>query len=455
MSMIGNLNIVVLGAGESGVGAAILAASRGYKVFVSDYGTISNKYIDMLKAEGIPFEQGGHDYERILAADIIIKSPGIAKTTPVMQKIIEKGIRVESEIEFAGHFTDSKMICITGSNGKTTTTLLTHHLLTDAGIDAGLAGNVGKSLALQVARDPHPVYVIELSSFQLDDMMKFRADIACILNITPDHLDRYDYKMQNYIDAKFRILQNMGREQKFIYWKDDPVIDAKLSTIKLETTALPFADKKGRGVTAYVEDSRLKVTVGKYGLDIPLTSLPLPGEHNLHNTMVATTIACLMNIKPEMIEKSLASFPGVEHRLEYVCDVAGVRYVNDSKATNVDSTYYALGSMTTPTVLILGGKDKGNDYNQIKQLVVDKVKTVVAMGVDNKKIVDFFTPIVPVVDTHTLEDAIAASRAAATNGDTVLLSPCCASFDLFKSYEDRGRRFKDAVRALATRKEDV
>ncbi len=447
--------VVILGAGESGVGAAILAKDRGYDVFVSDYGKISDKYRAVLEVENIAWEQGGHTMERILAASILVKSPGIAKETPVMRAVIEKGIEVMSEIEFAGLFTDAKMICITGSNGKTTTTMLTHHILSSAGIDVGLAGNVGNSLALQVAREPHPVYVIELSSFQLDDMHRFRADIAVILNITPDHLDRYEYKFENYVDAKFRILQNMGKEQAFIYWAGDKVVSDKLANVDTEVTKYAFAEEYSPGLSGGVTaEGRLHIEAGKYGLDMSRNKLALSGVHNLYNSLAAASIACLMDIAPARIEEALGNFAGVEHRLEYICEVGGVRWINDSKATNVDSAFYALGSMTTPTVLILGGKDKGNDYTQIASLVKEKVTTIVAMGLHNEKIVDFFGDMVKVVDTHSLEEAVAACRAVAHPGDTVLLSPCCASFDLFTSYEDRGRRFKAAVRALA-RKEDV
>lgn len=442
--------IAVLGAGESGAGAAILAKDKGFDVFVSDFGKIPAKYREMLDAEGIAWEEGGHSMDRILGCGLVIKSPGIARETPVMRAVTEKGIPVVSEIEFAGRFTDAKMICITGSNGKTTTTLLTHHILTSAGIDAGLAGNVGNSLALQVARDSHPVYVIELSSFQLDDMHRFRADIAVMTNITPDHLDRYDHRFENYVDAKFRILQNMTSDQSFVYWAGDPVIAGKLARTRTDVTMYPYGEHCAPGLDACVTDGgRLTVRAGRYGLDMERSRLSLPGVHNLYNSLAAATVACLMDIEPEKVEKALSDFPGVEHRLEYVCDVDGVRWVNDSKATNVDSAFYALGSMTTPTVLILGGKDKGNDYSQIEPLVREKVTTIVAMGLHNEKIVDFFGKTVPVVDTHSLADAVEACRRAARPGDTVLLSPCCASFDLFSSYEDRGRRFKEAVRALA------
>ena len=454
MTMNETKTIEVLGAGESGVGAAILAADRGYEVYVSDNGAIADKYRRMLEDEGIPYQEYGHAMERILGADMVVKSPGIPETAPVVKAVREAGIPVLSEIEFAGRFSRSFMICITGSNGKTTTTMLTHHILRAAGIDASLAGNIGKSLALQVARDPHDVYVIELSSFQLDNMYDFRADIAVLMNITPDHLDRYDHRMENYTAAKFRILQNMGPEQQFIYWKDDPVIASWLAEHPADVTALPFAEHEEPGAVSYVDaDGIMHIGSDKDAFTMPRAELSLKGVHNLYNSMAAATVGRLMGVKPELMRRALSDFGGVEHRLEYVCDVDGVRYVNDSKATNVASTYYALGSMTAPTVLILGGKDKGNDYSEIDALVDEHVHTIVAMGVDNAKIVAHFGPRIRVIDTHSLDEALKACREAARPGDTVLLSPCCASFDLFKSYEDRGERFKAGVRAMAGKEE--
>lgn len=445
--------IAILGAGESGVGAAILAKDRGFDVFVSDMGRIKPKYREILETENIPFEEGTHTRPRILDADLVIKSPGIAAKTPVMREIALKNIPVESEIEFAGKFTDAKMVCITGSNGKTTTTMLTYHILAEAGIDVGLAGNVGNSLAYQVARRPHKVYVIELSSFQLDNMYRFKADIAVLLNITPDHLDRYDNKFENYVRAKFRIIQNMGCRDAFIYWMDDPVIKAQLERIKLETQSFPFAetlheDQGEPRPAAYVSDGNVVVNTPGSSLTMARADLSLNGLHNLYNSLAAALSACLLKIPAEKVRKALSNFEGVEHRLEYTATVDGVRYINDSKATNVNSTFYALESMKTPTVLILGGKDKGNDYSEILPLVRQKVKAIVAMGLHNEKIVDFFGPYVPVTSTDNLADAVAACRSLAQSGDTVLLSPCCASFDLFTSYEDRGRRFKDAVKSL-------
>ncbi len=443
--------LVVLGGGESGVGAAILAKAKGMDVFVSDYGTIAPHYRQMLDEENIEWEDGKHSMDRILAADEIVKSPGIAPTTPVMKAVAEKGIPVISEIEFAGRYTNAKMVCITGSNGKTTTTLLTYHILKNAGINVGLAGNVGKSLALQVLRESHDVYVIELSSFQLENMYHFKANIAVILNITPDHLDRYDYKMQNYVNAKFRIIQNLTARDAIIYWQDDPVIQAQLKHVTTEAQLMPFAEHEEGGQTkAFVNDQNdIVFSPLRDGFTVPRESLSLKGLHNLYNSMAAGLSACLLDIKKEDIRRALADFEGVEHRLEYVADVDGVRYINDSKATNVNSCWYALESMPRNTVLILGGKDKGNDYTEIEPLVKEKVKAIVCMGKDNDKLMKFFSDKVPYIrSTHSLEDALKACRELSKAGDTVLLSPCCASFDLFHSYEERGTMFKDAVKAM-------
>lgn len=443
--------LVVLGGGESGVGAAILAKAKEMDVFVSDYGTIAPHYRQMLDEENIEWEDGKHSMDRILAADEIVKSPGIAPTTPVMKAVAEKGIPVISEIEFAGRYTNAKMVCITGSNGKTTTTLLTYHILKNAGINVGLAGNVGKSLALQVLRENHDVYVIELSSFQLENMYHFKANIAVILNITPDHLDRYDYKMQNYVNAKFRIIQNLTARDAIIYWQDDPVIQAQLKHVTTEAQLMPFAEHEEGGQTkAFVNDQNdIVFSPLRDGFTVPRESLSLKGLHNLYNSMAAGLSACLLDIKKEDIRRALADFEGVEHRLEYVADVDGVRYINDSKATNVNSCWYALESMPRNTVLILGGKDKGNDYTEIEPLVKEKVKAIVCMGKDNDKLMKFFSDKVPYIrSTHSLEDALKACRELSKAGDTVLLSPCCASFDLFHSYEERGTMFKDAVKAM-------
>ena len=443
--------LVILGGGESGAGAAILGKDKGYDVFLSDSGKISSHYSQMLEAEGIAYEQGKHTPELILNADIVVKSPGIPPTAPLVMKLAAMGTPIVSEIEFAGLFTDSRMVCITGSNGKTTTTLLTYHILRRAGIDVGLAGNVGHSLALQVAREPHEVYVIELSSFQLENMYRFKANIAVMLNITPDHMDRYDHKMENYVAAKFRILQNQTPEDAFIYWEEDPVIAAQLRNIDTEARLLPFDLKRHDGSHAWIdEEDEIVFETDHTSMKMPRAQLALNGIHNIYNSMAAGLSACLLDIRKEDIRKALSDFEGVPHRLEYVDTVEGVRWINDSKATNVNSCFYALESMPEgrKVVLILGGTDKGNDYTEIADLVNDKVKAIVAMGVNNQKIIDFFGDKLTVRDTHSLSDAIAACRAEAAEGDTVLLSPCCASFDLFTSYENRGDLFKNAIKSL-------
>lgn len=441
--------LVVLGGGESGVGAAILGKVKGMNVILSDASTLKPEYRDMLIAEGIEFEEGGHTETRLLDADLVVKSPGIPPTAPLVMKFAGKGTPIISEIEFAGRYTDAKMICITGSNGKTTTTLLTYHILKEAGLNVGLAGNVGKSMALQVAREHHDVYVIELSSFQLENMYDFKAGIAIITNITPDHLDRYDHKMENYVAAKFRILQNQGPEDYFIYCLDDPVVMEQVRQLQIESMQLPFSHYKEEDSCAYLEDGIVRFETPLEVWDIPRDKLSLTGLHNLYNSMAAGLSASILEIRKDTIREALSDFEAVEHRLEYVATVGGVRYINDSKATNVNSTWYALESMNTPTVLILGGKDKGNDYSEIEGLVRDKVKAIVCMGVDNGKLLNFFERKVPVIkDTHSMQEAVAACRELASEGDTVLLSPCCASFDLFTSYEDRGRQFKDLVKQL-------
>ncbi len=452
-----NKRLVVLGGGESGVGAAILAKDKGMDVFLSDSGSVAPRYAAMLDAEGIEWEQGHHTMERILSADEIVKSPGIPPASPVMKAIAGRGIPVISEIELAGRYTDAKMVCITGSNGKTTTTMLTYHILHDAGINVGLAGNVGKSLALQVAREHHDVYVIELSSFQLENMYDFKANVAVMLNITPDHLDRYDYKMQNYINAKFRILNNLTPEDAFIFWQDDPVIEAQLRQVTTEARMYPFAEHIENDTRAYVDDrDELVIDTPDTSMVMPRAELSLNGLHNLYNSMAAGLSACLLNIRKDDIRRALGNFEGVEHRLEFVADIDGVRYINDSKATNVNSCWYALESMpaapSPSVVLILGGKDKGNDYTEIEDLVTRKVKAIVCMGKDNTKLLEFFSgKVARIADTHSLDEAVAQSAAFAAPGDTVLLSPCCASFDLFHSYEERGRLFKDAVNALKSK----
>jgi len=441
--------LIVLGGGESGVGAAILGKEKGMEVFLSDFGNIPEKYKKTLVEENIPFEEGKHSEDKILDADLVVKSPGIPPYAPIVEKIVAKGIPVVSEIEFASRYTDAKMVCITGSNGKTTTTLLTYHILREAGLNVGLAGNVGKSLALQVAREPHDFYVIELSSFQLENMYDFKADIAVIMNITPDHMDRYDHKMENYVKAKFRILQNQTSDDYFIYWQDDPVVTEQIRHVQTEAMMMPFSEFHNEDAKAYVENGIVHFIGPNEVWEIPRDKLSLTGLHNLYNSMAAGLSASILNIRDEKIRKALEDFEAVEHRLEYVDTVNGVRYVNDSKATNVNSTWYALESMTTPTVLILGGKDKGNDYSEIEPLVKEKVRAIVCMGKDNAKLLDFFKgKVTEISDTHSIEDAVKECARIAQEGDTVLLSPCCASFDLFKSYEDRGEQFKAEVKKL-------
>lgn len=440
--------IVVLGAGESGAGAAVLAKKEGFDVFVSDMSAIKDKYKKLLDDHGIEWEEGHHTEEKILNADEVIKSPGIPKEAPMVRKLMEQGTHIISEIEFAGRYTHSKMICITGSNGKTTTTSLIYHIFKAAGYDAGLAGNIGRSLALQVAEDPHEYYIIELSSFQLDNMYDFRANIAILLNITPDHLDRYDFKFQNYVDAKMRIIQNQTADDSFIYWNDDPVIKAQLSKYDIKAVQCPFSELKEKGSIGYIEE-------GEYKLEYPTPfnmeqeELSLTGKHNIYNSLAAGLASNISGVQKDVIRKSLSDFPGVEHRLEKVCKVRGVQYVNDSKATNVDACWYALESMRTPTILILGGKDKGNDYRAIYDLVKEKCVGLVYLGKDNQKLHDNFDQFgLPVRDTHSMADCVKACYEMAQPGQTVLLSPCCASFDLFKNMEDRGDQFKALVRAL-------
>ena len=440
--------IVVLGAGESGAGAAVLAKAKGFDVFVSDMSAIKDKYKKLLNDHHIQWEEGHHTEEKILSADEVIKSPGIPKEAPMIQRLIKQGTHIISEIEFAGRYTNSKMICITGSNGKTTTTSLIFHIFKDAGYDVGLAGNIGKSLALQIAEEPHAYYIIELSSFQLDNMYDFHANIAILLNITPDHLDRYDFKFENYADAKMRIIQNQTEEDSFIYWNDDPVIKKELEKFDVRAVQYPFSELKEKGSIGYIEE-------GQYTIEEPTPfnmeqeSLSLTGKHNIYNSLAAGIASNISGIKKEDIRKSLSNFPGVEHRLEKVCKVAGVQYINDSTATNVDACWYALESMRTPTILIIGGKDKGNDYSAIKDLVKEKCVGLVYLGADNKKLHDNFDSLgIPVRDTHSMKECIEACYEMAKAGDTVLLSPCCASFDLFKNMEDRGEQFKTLVRAL-------
>lgn len=441
-----NKRIVILGAGESGVGAAILAKTQGFRTFVSDMSKIKDKYKEELDKYDIEWEESTHTLGRILKADEIIKSPGIPSTAPVVQQAIDKGIPILSEIEFAGRYSSAKMICITGSNGKTTTTSLLYHIFRTAGQKVGLAGNIGKSLARQVALScKFDYYIIELSSFQLDNMYEFKADIAILLNITPDHLDRYDYKMESYIDAKFRVIQNQTYQDHFIYWAEDPIIKAELEKREIKAKQNPF----GLLTEAYTTVKNHAISVDKGTVVIDQANVKLAGTHNLYNTMAAVTAAHLCGLSTDSIIAGLRSFTGVEHRLEYVDTKEGVIYINDSKATNVDSCFYALGAIKTPVILILGGKDKGNDYDEIKDLVKEKCKALIFMGVDNSKLQSYFEHFdIPIKSTSSMDIAVAEAKAIATAGDTVLLSPCCASFDLFTSYENRGDLFKQAVKDL-------
>lgn len=440
--------IVILGAGESGTGAAILAKKKGFDTFVSDSSHIQDKYKEMLDERNIPWEEGHHTEELILNADEIVKSPGIPNNAPLILKLKEKGTPIISEIEFAGRYTHAKMICITGSNGKTTTTSLIYHIFKKAGLNVGLAGNIGKSLAYQVAEENYDYYIIELSSFQLDNMYDFRANIAVLMNITPDHLDRYDYKMQNYIDAKFRIIQNQTDDDAFIFWMDDPVIQQELSKYRVHGRYYPFAEHREDGAAAYIDQDKI-VFSEPIAFNMEQEELALTGTHNMYNSMAAGISANLAGIKKECIREALQDFQGVPHRLEKVCRVRGVEYINDSKATNVNSCWYALQSMKTKTILILGGKDKGNDYNEIADLVREKCSGLIYMGLHNEKLHQFFDPFgLPVADVQSMKDAVQAAYDMAKKGETVLLSPCCASFDLFKSYEDRGDQFKECVRNL-------
>lgn len=440
--------IVILGAGESGAGAAVLAQKKGFDTFVSDMSLIKDKYKNMLNERGIQWEEGHHTEELILNADEVIKSPGIPNDAPLILKLKEQGTPIISEIEFAGRYTNAKMICITGSNGKTTTTSLIYHIFKKAGLNVGLAGNIGQSLAYQVAECNYDYYVIELSSFQLDNMYKFHANIAVLMNITPDHLDRYDYKMQNYVDAKFRIIQNQTDNDAFIFWNDDPAIQKELHKYGIHGRYYPFAEKKEEGLAAFVEQNKVYFTK-PIEFNMEQEELALTGTHNLFNSMAAGISANIAGIRKECIREALSDFKGVEHRLEKVTRVRGVDYINDSKATNVNSCWYALSSMKTKTVLILGGKDKGNDYNEIAGLVKEKCSGLIFLGLHNEKLHAFFDGFgLPIADVQSMKDAVDAAYHMAKKGETVLLSPCCASFDLFKSYEDRGEQFKECVRNL-------
>ncbi len=440
--------IVVLGAAESGAGAAVLAKKEGFDVFVSDMSTIKEKYKELLNDHEIVWEEGHHTEELILNADEIIKSPGIPENAPMILKIKAKNIPVISEIEFAGRYTHAKMICITGSNGKTTTTSLIYHILKNAGYNVGLAGNIGRSLALQVAEEQHDYYVIELSSFQLDNMYDFKADIAVLMNITPDHLDRYDFKMQNYVDAKMRIIQNQTPNDAFVFWNDDPIVAEELKKYNIKARLCPFSEFKSNSVIGYVDKDEY-VIEGPTPFNMEQEELALRGKHNLYNSLAAGITADLAGVSKEQIREGLKTFEGVEHRLEKAGRVRGVEFINDSKATNVNACWYALDSMRTPVVLILGGKDKGNDYSEIFDLVREKCIGLVFLGVDNSKLHAAFDSFgIPIADVKSMKDCVDECFKMAKPGSTVLLSPCCASFDLFKNMEDRGEQFKECVKNL-------
>ena len=440
--------IVVLGAAESGAGAAVLAKKEGFDVFVSDMSAIKDKYKELLNSHEIVWEEGHHTEELILNADEVIKSPGIPENAPMILKIKEKHIPIISEIEFAGRYTHAKMICITGSNGKTTTTSLIYHILKNAGYNVGLAGNIGNSLALQVAEEQHDYYVIELSSFQLDNMYDFKADIAVLMNITPDHLDRYDFKMQNYVDSKMRIIQNQTPDDAFVFWNDDPIVTAELKKYNIKAKLCPFSEFKSNSVIGYVDKDEY-VIEGPTPFNMEQEELALRGKHNLYNSLAAGITADLAGVSNEQIREGLKTFEGVEHRLEKAGRVRGVEFINDSKATNVNACWYALDSMRTPVVLILGGKDKGNDYSEIFDLVKEKCIGLVFLGVDNSKLHAAFDGFdIPIADVKSMKDCVDECFKMAKPGSTVLLSPCCASFDLFKNMEDRGEQFKECVKNL-------
>lgn len=450
MQPYGAKNIVVLGAGESGVGTAILAKKEGWNVFVSDYGTIKNSFKQELNEGGFEWEEGKHTEERILEATIVVKSPGIPDKAPIVKKLKEKNIPVISEIEFAGYYNTAKTICITGSNGKTTTTMLTYHILKKAGIKVGLAGNVGQSFAKQVAEDSFDWYVLELSSFQLDGMVEFKADIAILTNITPDHLDRYDYQMQNYVDSKFRILQNMTENDWFIYNADDKIIEEEMAKRTVNAQLAPFSLSKELAQGGYLNnEQQITITTNKEQFTMSIHELALKGKHNAQNSLASGIASRLLEIRKETVRESLSDFVNVEHRLEFVAKVHGIEFINDSKATNVNSTWFALESMDKPTVWIVGGVDKGNDYSELTDLVRDRVKAIICLGVDNSKIIDAFTGVVDtIVEARSAMEAVAYGYRLAKKDETVLLSPACASFDLFENYEERGNLFKEAVRAL-------
>ncbi|WP_162127208.1 UDP-N-acetylmuramoyl-L-alanine--D-glutamate ligase [Flavobacterium phycosphaerae] len=441
--------LVVLGGGESGVGTAILGKKEGFDVFVSDYGQIKDKYREVLKQYEIKWEDNQHTEELILNADVVMKSPGIPEKSTIVKKLLEKGIPVISEIEFAYPFTKAKTIGITGSNGKTTTTMLTYHLLKEGGLNVGLGGNIGKSFAWQVAEENYDYYVLELSSFQLDGIIKYKPEIAIITNISPDHLDRYEYKYENYIASKFRITMNQTESDYLIYDADDEAISAWLQQNKTNAKLIPFSLTQTFENGAFIKNETMDIIINNEEFEMKTGEVSLEGKHNLKNAMAATSVAQLMKIRKETIRESLSNFQGVEHRLEKVLKIQNVQYINDSKATNVNATFFALDSMTVPTVWIVGGVDKGNDYNELMPLVREKVKAIICLGVDNKKIVDAFGNVVDMmVEVDNMRDAVNTASHIAEKGDAVLLSPACASFDLFQNYEDRGRQFKVAVQNL-------
>ncbi len=443
-----NKHIVILGAGESGLGAAILAKKQEWNVFVSDAGKIKADYKTELDNNQIEWEENTHSTDRIFQAELIVKSPGIPETNDLMRALRNKQIKIISEIEFAGYYTRGKSICVTGSNGKTTTTMLTHHILKKAGWDVGLAGNVGKSFAKQVAEGDHDWYVLELSSFQLDDMFEFKADIGILTNITPDHLDRYENQMQKYVDSKFRILNNQNHEDWFIYNYDDPIIREELSKRKLSMNLAPFSLKEEIKVGAYAVNNQLIINI-KDQLTMSIHELALKGKHNTQNSLAAGIAARLVEIRKSVVRESLEDFENVEHRLEFVAKVNGIEFINDSKATNINSTWYALETMENPVVWVMGGVDKGNDYSELSNLVKDKVKAIICLGIDNQKIIKAFGHLVEtIVEVGSATEAVAYAYRLAKKNETVLLSPACASFDLFENYEDRGNQFKQAVRKL-------
>ena len=440
--------IVILGAAESGTGAALLAKKQGYDVFVTDAGMIQPQYLKLLKENSIRFESGKHTTSEILDAGEVIKSPGIPDKSEIVQTIRSKGIPVISELEFAYRFTDAKMICITGTNGKTTTTLLTYHILKKAGFNVGLGGNIGKSFALQVAENNFDHFVLEVSSFQLDGMYDFKADISILTNITADHLDRYDYKLQNYVDSKFRITQNQTGADRFIYCADDQLTMEEITKKKFNVQMHPFSIHKKDGMTAYLENEQLTIQLNNQ-FSMSIKDLALQGKHNLYNSMASGIAARALEIRKDVVRESFADFENIEHRLEFVNTVHGIDFINDSKATNVNSTWYALESMQKPVIWIAGGVDKGNDYAMLMELVKKHVRAIVCLGTDNSKIIEAFKSLVPeIVETNNATDAVREAYKLGKKGDVVLLSPCCASFDLFENYEDRGRQFKAAVRAL-------